>query len=157
MSLSPFIKTRGPASGVNVDCYFAKLTKFNREFDNVHFEFIVRYLPRWLSLENLKEENATNTFRVCQALSPGPQLLQAAKTGGVNFRQYSEQLEHQLFHDSIAVKRMHELHEIAKSKVVFLICYESNPEQCHRSLVQKWINNINEYWKKWQQIGAAIF
>ena len=35
-----------------------------------------------------------------------------------------------------AIERIRELREIAKEKVIFLVCYEKDPKKCHRSIVK---------------------
>ena len=35
-----------------------------------------------------------------------------------------------------AIERIRELREIAKEKVVFLVCYEKDSKECHRSIIK---------------------
>lgn len=128
--------------GIRVDCYAAILNKMKSKFPDAHFEIVMRG-PQTVGIQCSPS-----------VLSPSWELLKRAKSTH-NFEQYKRDLEYQLFNDSNAVRRMHELNRIAQTKLVFLVCSEKNPEECHRSLLKNWIENIEAMWKIWKVRGLV--
>lgn len=128
--------------GIRVDCYAAVLNKFKTNYPDAHFEIVMRG-PKTVGIQ-------------CEpsVLSPSWDLLKAAKSN-MNFEQYSRKLEYQLFSDSNAVRRMFELNKLAQTKLVFLVCSEKDPNQCHRSLLKNWIENIEAMWRLWKVHGLV--
>jgi len=102
---------------INTDCYLAVLKKYKAKFFEAHFEVITR------------------TAKSC--LSPSKCLLNYAKKNGISFKEYQKLFIKEISENPEAKKRINELREIAKDKVVFLVCFERDPEVCHRSIVKK--------------------
>ena len=102
---------------INTDCYLAVLKKYKARFSEAHFEVITR------------------TAKSC--LSPSWYLLDYAKENGISFKEYEKLFIKEISENPEALKRIKELREIAKDKVVFLVCYEKNSSVCHRSIVKK--------------------
>ncbi len=107
---------------VNTDCYLAVLTKYRKKFFDAHFEVI------------------TQTANSC--LSPSKELLHYAKENEISFEDYEIFFINEISENPEAKKRINEIREIAKDKVVFLVCYERDPEVCHRSIVKKIIERV---------------
>lgn len=146
MTLDNFVNSKLNAYnmeiGIRVDCYAAVLNKFKHDYPLAHFEIVMRG-PKSVGIQ-------------CppSVLSPSWDLLKLAKAKH-DFNGYARDLEYQLFNDSNAVRRMHELNRIAQTKLVFLVCSEKNPEECHRSLLKNWIENIEAMWKIWKVRGLV--
>lgn len=102
---------------INIDCYLRVLEEYKAKFFEAHFEVITR------------------TAKSC--LSPSWYLLDYAKENGISFKEYERLFIKEISENPEAKKRINELREIAKDKVVFLVCFEKNPSVCHRSIVKK--------------------
>ena len=111
---------------INTDCYLAVLKKYKAKFFEAHFEVITR------------------TAKSC--LSPSKCLLNYAKENEISFEEYEKLFIKEIKKNPEAKKRINELREIAKDKVVFLVCYKCNPEACHRSIVKKIIERTIKLW-----------
>lgn len=107
---------------INTDCYLAVLKKYRTKWFDAHFEVITR------------------TAKSC--LSPSKELLSYAKENKISFEEYKKLFIREISGNPEARKRIDELREIAKDKVVFLVCYERDPEVCHRSIVKKIIERF---------------
>lgn len=107
---------------INTDCYLRLLDKYKAKFPEAHFEVI------------------TQTAKSC--LSPSKCLLNYAKENEISFKEYEKLFVKEIKKNPEAKKRINELREIAKDKVVFLVCFEKDPSVCHRSIVKKIIERI---------------
>ncbi len=107
---------------IDTDCYLAVLKKYKERFFEAHFEIITR------------------TAKSC--LSPSKELLNYAKENKISFEDYEKIFIKEISGNPEAKKRINEIREIAKDKVVFLVCDERDPEVCHRSIVKKIIERI---------------
>ena len=107
---------------INTDCYLAVLKEYKARLPDAHFEVITR------------------TAKSC--LSPSTELLNYAKKSKISFEDYEIFFIKEISRNPEAKKRINEIREIAKDKVVFLVCYERDPEVCHRSIVKKIIERV---------------
>ena len=107
---------------VNTDCYLAVLKKYREKYFDAHFEVITR------------------TAKSC--LSPSKELLHYAKENKISFEVYEKLFIKEISENPEAKKRIDELREITKDKVVFLVCFERFAEKCHRSTVKKIIERV---------------
>lgn len=112
-----------PRMKVRIDCYLAVLKKFQKTFPTSHFEVITRTAG--------------------SPLSPSWQLLHYAKAHELSFPQYALLLLKELKNNPAARKRIFELRQILKERVVFLVCYEKNPAKCHRTIIK---HILEELW-----------
>lgn len=110
---------------INTDCYLAVLAKYKERFFEAHFEVITR------------------TAKSC--LSPSWELLNYAKENEISFEEYKKLFIKEIKENPEAKKRINELREIAKDKVVFLVCYEKFPykQGCHRIIIKEMIENLS--------------
>jgi hypothetical protein len=126
----PKVMDAPPAMGeVRVDCYKAIVPKLKFENPGAHFEEI--------------------TATVKSPLSPTWNLLMRYKPPHnmpfkpAQFQAYIAELEPQLRKSRAAMMRLHYLAGLVRSgKTVFLVCYEIDPEQCHRSLVKRMLEEV---------------
>jgi len=102
---------------IRVDCYLAKLNEFKKKFPDSHFEVITRTSK--------------------SPLSPSWKLLNRSKETNMSLEEYLTLLEEELKNNPLAKKKIDELITISKSKDIFLVCYEQDPSNCHRSFVKK--------------------
>ena len=102
---------------IRVDCYLAKLNEFRKKFPDSHFEVITRTSK--------------------SPLSPSWKLLNRSKEMKIPFEEYLTLLENELNNNPLAQKRIDELITISKAKEIFLVCYEKDPSNCHRSFIKK--------------------
>ena len=107
---------------INTDCYLAVLQKYKAKFFEAHFEVITRTAG--------------------SVLSPSWELLTALKLNRISFEWYKKRFLEEISENPEAKKRINELREIAKDKVVFLVCFEKDPNVCHRSIVKKVIERV---------------
>lgn len=110
--------------GVRVDCYFAVMKKYRKYCGDAHFEMITR-------------------ARQNHILSPSWDLLNRYKAEKWDFSKYRENFLREMNHPKCEEK-IAQLREISKTKTVFLICYEKDPSQCHRSIVKELIEQGDE-------------
>jgi uncharacterized protein YeaO (DUF488 family) len=101
---------------IRLECHLAKYRIFKKIYYNAHFEFITR--------------------TVKSHLSPSWNLLHKLKNGEINFETYKELLIKEISENPEAIKRIRELREIAKEKLLFLVCYERDWRKCHRSIIK---------------------
>ncbi len=102
---------------IRIECYLAILKRYKERFFEAHFEVVTR------------------TAKSC--LSPSKELLNYAKENKISFEDYEIFFIKEISENPEAKKRINEIREIAKDKVVFLVCDERDPEVCHRSIVKK--------------------
>lgn len=113
MSLSDNYQEKKQKTLIRVNCYMAVMDKFKDKYPKAHFEVITRTSG--------------------SPLSPSRRLLNLR--GGMSLHEYKKRVKIEILKRAAAIKRMSELLEIAKKRDVFLVCYEKNPNNCHRSLV----------------------
>lgn len=100
------------------------------------------------NMRNLPE----NTIKIVvtrsagHALSPSTKLLWDYKKGRINWEQYVERFKQEMAND-ICVAEMRKIKWMAKTKDVYLICYEKTGN-CHRFLLIDMITRLDEEDKK---------
>lgn len=112
---------------VRLDCYLAVLEKFKHEYPDAIFEIITRkVIPPYHLTPSV--------------LSPTWELLDQAKHEQWPIEKYFAALRQQFFYDFDAHAELKRLRDIARSgKTLFLVCYEKDPNKCHRTLIKKLI------------------
>jgi uncharacterized protein YeaO (DUF488 family) len=73
-------------------------------------------------------------------LSPSKELLDRYKKDNLSWDEYRQQFILQVTGDSQAVEQLHKIQEQSQKENIRLICYEKNPEHCHRSILLELIN-----------------
>lgn len=107
------------AQQIRVDCYLSVLSKYKIMYPEAHFEVITRTAK--------------------SILSPSWHLLKVAKSSHWDFKTYREYFLEEIERNEKALALISELRRISKTKVVFLVCFEKNPNQCHRSIIKELI------------------
>lgn len=111
---------------IRIECYLAILKRYKKTFPEAYFEVITRTSK--------------------SVLSPSKELLYRAKyIEKMDFGMYRALFLKEILNNPKALKRIEELREIAKEKLVFLICYEKDSSKCHRSIVKDIIENPYKY------------
>ena len=109
---------------IRIDCYLAVLKKFKEQYPNAHFEIITRTAH--------------------SILSPSWELLKKSKEEEWNFEYYSNELLKEFKRIPAVWKKIEELQKIAKTKDIFLVCYEKDASKCHRSIIKTIMEKFNE-------------
>lgn len=102
---------------VNTDCYLVLLKKYKETYADAHFEVI------------------TQTAKSC--LSPSKELLNYAKENKITFHEYKVRFLKEIRESPIAIKRLKLLKQIAKDRMIFLVCFEKDASKCHRSIIKE--------------------
>ena len=76
-------------------------------------------------------------------LSPSKALLWEYKNGKIDWAQYVKTFYREMDNPA-CVAIMREIKKLAKTKDVFLICYEAPGKNCHRYLLMDMINKLDE-------------
>ena len=105
---------------VMTNCYLAVLKKFKTQYPDAHFEVITRTAK--------------------SVLAPSWELLELLKKHLIFFEEYKELFIKEIRENPEALKRIEELREIGKERLLFLVCYEKDQSICHRSIVKEIIN-----------------
>jgi len=105
---------------IRLDCYVAIIGRMREAFPRAHFEIITR-----------REENST--------LSPSMSLAWIWSARKITFNGFSRMFLAELKTRPEALEALRRLHAIAERQLVFLVCYERDSKQCHRSLVKEYI------------------
>jgi uncharacterized protein YeaO (DUF488 family) len=72
------------------------------------------------------------------ALSPAWELIDTMKQEDWSMQKYYQELEEQFSNDLEAQSEIERLRGIVKSgKTLFLVCFEKDASQCHRTLVKQ--------------------
>jgi len=117
---------------IKINCYHGRyhsnLIEMRKKFPNAYFEFIRR------SPDN-------------SVLAPSRDLLIRAgifdkKRERMPFEDFKFLYKREIFKNKLAVERILFLHKLSKSKTVFLICVEMDPDKCHRSILKEIIDSI---------------
>ena len=115
---------------VRIDCYLGVLKKFKKEFPNAYFEYVnnrnILAPSRELKIEAGVEKKKDGT--------KNPKML---------FDEYSIKYIEEINNNPKALKRLKELSIILRFTDIFLICYEVNPLECHRSIIKKILDKDN--------------
>lgn len=109
---------------IRVDCYLSVLKKYKVMYPEAHFEVITRTAH--------------------SILSPSWQLLKTAKLGKWDFQTYRTYFLEEIERNEKALKLICDLRKLSKEKVVFLVCFEKNPNLCHRSIIKELIETEND-------------
>lgn len=117
--------------GIRIDCYLSLAASYMKFYKNAHFEFIVR-------------QAVPNTVYGNHLLSPSWNLLKRAKDTNMPFAEYSKFFIEEINQNYGAKKKLQELKQLAKTKTVFLVCFEKDPNVCHRSLVKQMIESMED-------------
>lgn len=111
---------------IRIECYLAVLKKFKKRYPEAYFEVITRTSK--------------------SVLAPSKELLYKAKyVEKMDFDEYRALYLAEIFNNSDALKRIEELREIAKEKLLFLVCYEKDSSKCHRSILKDVMQNPSKY------------
>ena len=98
----------------------------------------------WVYKNKSRDPNAKYyiiTRTVNSLLSPSRMLLNIYKNGFISWEKYKELLVKELLENPRAVQKMREIKKEALTKDVYLVCYEKDASQCHRSIVKDLIEN----------------
>lgn len=83
-------------------------------------------------------------IRVCRPamLSPSQELLRQYKESEITWEQYVEQYILELLANREAYPFLEKIAEWAKSRDVYLYCYEKDPAHCHRSILLRMLKGL---------------
>jgi uncharacterized protein YeaO (DUF488 family) len=121
---------KGVRDNIHLDCYMAIEPRMQQEHLDADFEIITRQKPPF---------PVTGNAAWAPLLSPSWELLKRAKAEHLPLEQYGELLLSELVIKPEAMALMQAIYETAQRKIVFLVCFEKDPNQCHRSLMKRWI------------------
>ena len=76
----------------------------------------------------------------CIELSPSKKLLEKYKKNKITFKQLEQRYIIEM-NNPDAKKEMQRIKELSKTIDVYLVCYEKDSKQCHRSILLKLIKN----------------
>lgn len=110
---------------IRIECYLAILKRYKEKYPDAHFEVVTRTAK--------------------SKLAPSKELLIHAKSIKMTFERYRILYLLEILDNIDALMRIEELREIAKEKIVFLICYEKDPSKSHRSILKDVIQNPKKY------------
>jgi len=110
---------------IRVECYLVVLKRYKEMYPEAHFEVI------------------TQTAKSC--LSPSKELLNYAKEDKITFHEYKVRFLKEIRESPIAIKRLKLLKQIAKDRMIFLVCFEKDASKCHRSIVRDILINPKLY------------
>lgn len=107
---------------IRVDCYLARLDQFKKKYPpnkGFHFEVITRSAK--------------------SPLSPSKELLTLCKANVKDwpFPKYAQALLREFQKNPKALNLLRKLRNICESKMLFLVCFEKDPQKCHRSVVRE--------------------
>jgi hypothetical protein len=118
--------------GIRVDCYLAVLPKFKVLNPKAHFEDVTATAksplsPTWTLLKRFQARQKASGVQFNPAI----------------FAAYLQELEPQLRSSRAAMERLAYLAGLVRQGItVFLVCYEVKPEECHRTLVKRMIEEM---------------
>ncbi len=99
-------------------------------------------------LKRMQEKNPEAIFLVVtrarqnSILAPSWNLLNDAKAGKIDWREYSRRFHKEIEQCPEALEFLQIIRYIAEKQDVFLVCYEKNAARCHRSLLAKMIQEV---------------
>jgi uncharacterized protein YeaO (DUF488 family) len=115
-------------NNIRLDCYVSVFKKYKQDYPNAHFELITR---KHIQMDY-------NVY--ADYLAPSSDLLKEAKSTKMSFEVYTEKFINEIRNSEKAKKRIKILRDAAEhGKTIFLICFEKNPNECHRSIIKKFI------------------
>lgn len=98
------------------------------------------YLANWQNLpEDAVKIAVTRTSR--SPLSPSWKLLRAYKNGRLSWVEFDQGFRYEIAGCPEAQRLLREIKELAKSKDVYLVCYEKS-FPCHRFILMKMIEEM---------------
>ncbi|WP_371801787.1 DUF488 family protein, N3 subclade [Candidatus Lokiarchaeum ossiferum] len=142
MSLDNFVqvkKNQSVRTGINIGCYAAVMAKYQAKFPKAQFEVVMRK-PWTVGLKDVHPS----------VLSPSEVLLEMYQYRRTNFKKFGQLFEKEIFTNRHAIFKLKTLKELSKVREVFLVCCERNPAECHRSILYKFLSNLEFYLKKWR-------
>jgi uncharacterized protein YeaO (DUF488 family) len=98
------------------------------------------YLGNWRKIpEGVEKIYVTRTAK--SVLSPSNELLNDYKGKRIDWAQYTERFIEEMKSEK-AINEMRRIKELARTKDVYLICYEKPPDNCHRFLLMDMIKEL---------------
>jgi uncharacterized protein (DUF488 family) len=129
---------------IKTDCYLALLKKYQEKYPNAHFEVITSRSSSPLKpSKKLLIDSGYMKPRDKKVKENGRiTIIKGKKKKLIPFKEYEKLLTKELMENPKAIKRMKELLEISKERDVYLICYEKNALECHRTIVKNLILSL---------------
>jgi len=119
-------------SNIRIVCHASSIKKFKKLYPSALFEIVMRNPMAFLKSKP-------------HVLSPSKKLLY----DHLSFEEFTKKFEFEIFNNPKAIDALCFLKEYAKKKVIFLVCGEKDYRICHRSLLKKYIDNLDMYFDKW--------
>lgn len=118
--------------------YYAKLQKISKKYNDVPKLGISLSVPKFfLSLPESYH---------CKSLAPTPELLNAYKSGKIDWQGYVEWFK-RLMKTSMR-NSLNKLIDVVKNTDVIIVCYEKDVNFCHRGLIGKYIQEHGIEWRE---------
>jgi uncharacterized protein YeaO (DUF488 family) len=115
-------------NNIRLDCYISVFKKFKEEYPGAHFELITR---KHIEMDY----NVYSNY-----LAPSSDLLKELKSTKMSFENYVEKFIIEIRSSEKAKTRIDILRKAAlRGKTIFLICFEKDSNECHRSIIKKFI------------------
>lgn len=131
---------------VRTDCYLAVSKKFKEKYPDAHFEYVSR-------------------SRFNSILSPSVDLLidagiykksDGTKNPKMSWQDYKSAFKKEIKNNTKALERLKELKEMANEKTVFLVCFEKDASECHRSILKEMIDGNENITKEKERKRSDI-
>lgn len=112
--------------------YLAKLNKIPEESYKI---IIARYLPRSFDINKYHK-----TYH-CSELSPSAELLRKYKEKEIEWSEFERLYTEEITNNDEVMKIIENMIEVSEriGRDIYLICYEKDNNECHRSLLSKYI------------------
>lgn len=111
--------------------YTTYISNINNIPDNTHKVLVTRFKPKSLDCDRLG-------LRHIQLLSPSEGILKSYKNNEITFDQFTEKFLHEINNNSKAGLELYNIQDkLDKGENVCFICYEKDPEICHRTILRK--------------------
>jgi len=97
-------------------------------------------------LKRTKERDLMGEFIVVTAtahhiLAPSWDLINGIKNGNIDWDIYKRKYIQQIQTNPLAMRELHRIKQLAKTKNVYLVCYEKTPP-CHRFILMEMIEAL---------------
>lgn len=124
--------------------YLANVAKYRKL--GYHVIYITRYLPKG---KNIFDDKISSELQWLTKLAPSRELLGDIKMGKITFNQYTPRFYSEMDSNlgpGWVQKLYYGLRDMSKSvgKPIALICYCKDLTQCHRGLLAKKLNEVEE-------------